>query len=316
VTDCVVNCAAINIAVGDDGTTKLGAGVGIENKPGSAVGDYDDCQTAPGYYLRVKTTDSKNLGSAKIQRAPANYYAPGGQVISGNTVFADGPEDIDFEEDATNSLVSLCPFAGTSAAGSNALADCTPDCSTTNTNSNAIAFHGFCVCDVGAYALNMLQDSTNGAAAAGACTLCSETFTAAGAGVTTTGIGSTADTACTTAPGYIINYPATNSVTKSLITVVKAPAGHYAVGGTTLLATATSSNIPQKASVCPANTNSVEGSAFCTCNDGHIPALGGGCQPFDVSVTATAAAAVAESAGASTPIAVALAAAAAVPLLL
>jgi len=265
------------------------------------------CKVNAGYYI-----SSAEAGAtlATISLAPANTYAPGGQAAN-----------------AAAAAPTACPFAGTSPAGSSAQADCTPDCSTTNPDSNAIAYGGGCYCDVGAYNTNGVPTAAaGGEAAANGCTKCSTTFAAAGAGVTTSGYGGAAETDCETAPGYIITYPATLDITavqKSQLTVEQAPAGYYATGGTSIIddidgdTNDDDSTYPEKASVCPTNSNSVAGSAFCTCDAGYVPAMGGidACQPFDVSVTATATVA-AESAGASTPIAVALAAAAAVPLLL
>lgn len=47
------NCAGVNAAMADnDGTSPLGAGVGIVSIVGSVLNDLRDCETAPGYYLR------------------------------------------------------------------------------------------------------------------------------------------------------------------------------------------------------------------------------------------------------------------------
>jgi hypothetical protein len=318
VTKCTPDCSSLTVAVSDtDGTTALGAGVGIQNIVGATTGKLGDCETAPGFYLRVAATNADTPGSLEIQKAPANYYAPGHQnVVDGNEHDV-GPDGTMEEDSNTPKSVTACPFAGTTvAAGSTARTDCTPDCSTTNSDSGAVASSGTCYCSAGTYGTPADASSVAVGAAKTGCTKCSVTFSSATAAGITSALGSTVKDNCKTAPGYLID--SLPGVPEDKVTVLQAPAGSYAAGGSSLYDTSGPSTLGgETATACPANSNSIAGSAFCTCDDGYIPAMGGlaECQPFDFSVAATAAA-VAESAGASTPIAVALAAAAAVPLLL
>jgi len=290
-------------SVGTTATLCEGVKTGFAGSPGSGT-DATITGCASGYYISnpADTAGSANTnanGLACTEVQAGKYYTT---ATLGLTVSS--PES-----------PNACPYAGTSAAGSTAITDCTPDCSTTNQNSGAEALAGTCVCSAGTYSSGTVgsgkpDDASNSDAAAAqdGCTKCSTTFSGATAAGITSARSSTDKTACETAPGYIITSAV--GAADGSITVAKAAAGKYAAGGTSLVTAnaATSGTAAETASTCAANTYSAAGAASCTaCPTGQTSAAG---------ASACAASPTADSAGASTPIAVALAAAAAVPLLL
>jgi hypothetical protein len=91
----------------------------------SSVGSSElaDCYLDGGYYLSYPPLQG-------YARSRKNYYTPGGSSVSSE------------EADETP---KECPYAGTSAVGSDAIADCTPKCGT----GTAVASSGTCVCKAG-----------------------------------------------------------------------------------------------------------------------------------------------------------------------
>jgi len=97
-------------------------------KSTSAIGSdsIDDCKVAGGFYLSVASPSAALSG--RIAKSGVNFYAPGGRSISNTTA----------------ETSSSCTYAGTSALGSDALADCSPSCGTV-----AVASSGTCACKAG-----------------------------------------------------------------------------------------------------------------------------------------------------------------------
>jgi hypothetical protein len=309
---------ATDIWDGTAGALATATGAGVTKCPDNTNSDegsdaIDDCKVNAGYYISVAGTSG---GAGTVTKVPANHFAVGGVAVdttTGTNIWNGAAGSL---ASATGAGVYKCPYAGTSAAGSSAQSDCTPDCSTTNADSGAEALGtGTCVCSVGTYQTSgMPTAASGGEAAANGCIKCSTTFSSATAAGITSGLSSTVKGDCVTQRGYIMTSPA--GTPDALITVAPAPAGTYQPSMIVLSGNGYTHTFPAP---CHANSNSVAGAAGCTCNDGYVPALGGvGCQPAPDAAAAspTAASPTADSAGASTPIAVALAAAAAVPLLL
>ena len=132
----IEQAAANHYAIGGtavDGTADVAAAPGTAGKvyftcpvkTNSAVGSsvVTDCYLDPGYYL-------SNPDLLAYARSLRNFYTPGGSSYS------------DEEEAETP---KACPYAGTSAVGSDAIADCTPKCGT----GTAVASSGTCVCKAG-----------------------------------------------------------------------------------------------------------------------------------------------------------------------
>jgi len=116
---------------------------------------------ASGYYIATvanfaaKSSNSDASGLVCTQ-VPANKYF---------TTTTTTPLEV-----TTAEVPTACPFSGTSAAGSTAVTQCTPDCVTTNSNSGAVANAGTCQCAANYYGTPV---DTNGAtvlaASAGCC---------------------------------------------------------------------------------------------------------------------------------------------------
>jgi hypothetical protein len=299
---------------GTAGALAAATGAGVTKCPdnsNSPAGSnrLSQCVTDAGYYLKV---GSDTATSVVIKQAPANWYSQGGADVTNDDKDTNvDPANLASANSNSVNDIQACPFAGTSAAGSSARTDCTPDCITTNSDSGAVALAGTCFCPAGTYSSTNGQPTpaSGGEAAANGCTKCSDTYSSADATMITSAFASNH---CVVKAGYIIT--SGGAAAAAAITVAPAPAGTFQRTATPLSGNGAEDTVPE---TCPANSNSVAGSAFCTCDDGYIPALGGeGCQPFANAASAAAGSQAAESAGASTPIAVALAAAAAVPLLL
>jgi len=320
---------------------------GVVQSPGSVndgSADFSICETAPGYYLRHRANAPTAAAGMDIQKAPEGWYAPGGEdVTTGNVLDLIARWELITTDAGTtaydNAQLFLCPFGGSSAAGSSALTDCTPDCS-----DAAFAVDGStgnCQCAAGYYgtADGTTTDGTGcnacpfgGSSAAGSSALtdCAPVCTAAAFDVD----GSTGNCHC--AAGY---YGTADGTTTDGTGCDACP-----FGGTTL--TAGSSALTDCAPDCATtNTNSgaVANGGTCECAANYYgspldaggvttAAASTGCTACSAGTTSTAGTTAssgctgasptaasptaADSAGASTPIAVALAAAAAVPLLL
>jgi len=263
---------------------------GVVQSPGSVndgSADFSICETAPGYYLRHRANAPTAAAGMDIQKAPEGWYAPGGEdVTTGNVLDLIARWELITTDAGTtaydNAQLFLCPFGGSSAAGSSALTDCTPDCS-----DAAFAVDGStgnCQCAAGYY--GTADGTTTDGTGCNACPFGGTTLTA----------GSSALTDC--APDCATTN--TNSGAVANGGTCECAANYYGspldAGGVTTAAASTG------CTACSAGTTSTAGttaSSGCT-----------GASPTAASPTA------ADSAGASTPIAVALAAAAAVPLLL
>jgi len=110
---------------------------GVVQSPGSVndgSADFSICETAPGYYLRHRANAPTAAAGMDIQKAPEGWYAPGGEdVTTGNVLDLIARWELITTDAGTtaydNAQLFLCPFGGSSAAGSSALTDCTPDCS-------------------------------------------------------------------------------------------------------------------------------------------------------------------------------------------
>jgi len=202
VTMCIPDCSSLTVAKDSDGTTPLSAGDGIQLVFPPSTGKLDDCETAPGYYLKVKATDADTAGSLEIHKAPANFYAPGQQNVVHGTAYPMSASANMVADTSPNALVSACPFGGVSDAGSSAVTDCTPDCSETNTNSGAVA-DGFDTCQCAANYYGSPEDATGGtsAAASAGCTACP-------AGGTSTA-GTASSSGCTAPPPTTAASPTT-----------------------------------------------------------------------------------------------------------
>jgi len=194
VTMCIPDCSSLTVAKDSDGTTPLSAGDGIQLVTSPSTGKLDDCETAPGYYLKVKATDADTTGALEIHKTPANFYAPGQQNIVHGTAYPMPASANMVADTSPNALVIACPFGGVSDAASSAVTDCDPDCSETNTNSGAVA-DGFGTCQCAAnYYGSFPVDATGGtsAAASTGCTACP-------AGGTSTA-GTASSSGCTAPP--------------------------------------------------------------------------------------------------------------------
>jgi len=77
------------------------------------------CTVKAGFYIATKSTSSSDVTGLVISTSTANYYAVGGESASQQG------------SSAVTATRLLCPHVGTSAAGSDALADCTPSCGAT-----------------------------------------------------------------------------------------------------------------------------------------------------------------------------------------
>jgi len=148
----------------------------------------DDCVTKAGYYISDAGL-SGDIYDATTALAPVGTYVAGGKAVKGS-VFDD-----------TSFLPVDCPFGGSSAAGSSALTDCTPDCDLTDVNSGAVASGGTCQCAAGYYGVPTDTNAATLAAAITGCTSCARgttstagTTTVSGCTASTTVSGCTAST--------------------------------------------------------------------------------------------------------------------------
>jgi hypothetical protein len=132
-----------------------------------------------------------------------------------------------------------CPFAGTSAAASTAITSCSStDCGTgldTEVHSNT------CRCVAGAYGSPTDASGLALGTATGGCTLCSATFSAANAGITSAA-GSTSILGCVTSPGYVIS-TARGTNAASTVHTALALANKYAPGGEVLFSAERSTGV-------------------------------------------------------------------------
>ena len=221
------------------------------------------CLTMPGYYLKVG--HATTAATVVIKQVSAGFYSVGNVAVTNtaatHVINADAVTHL-LLAPAVSSGVTACPFGGTSAAGSNHQTDCTPDCATTHSDSNAVAYQGTCVCGLGSYGTITASNYPVGSRA---CTKCDVTLEAPLDGsLSTPETGATAVGSCVTAPGYVVTHLGT---TQDLARTAKTPANTYAAGADDLV-TGTVNNFVN----CPAFSVSAEGSSKytdCKCVAGY-----------------------------------------------
>ena len=204
----------------------------------SSASAADQCKCATGYAARDGTTTTGTV-SLDCTKCIAGYYLSSADGTTVNAVCTAAPankywaglKDIRSAAGTAVETPTSCPFSGTSAAGSDALADCTPDCAATDTSSNAVASGGTCYCATTKFGSPV--DSTGGTAlfattgCDGACS--SGALTAYSASVAST--NALAD--CKVILGKYLKTAsdATGSAGGSL-DIAACPADHYCSGGT------------------------------------------------------------------------------------
>jgi hypothetical protein len=209
-------------------------------KSTSAAGSdsIDDCKVAPGNYLSVASPSA--TGSGRIARSGSNVYAAGGTSIS--TTTAETP--------------TACVYGGSSAIGSDAIADCTPSCGTV-----AVAGSGTCTCKAGRTG----TPTPTTAAVTGGCTatLCavnkyvnSNVCTACAGGTTIAkdGDASGADTTCAKTKCAVNQYVSSNVCTACAAGTTNALGDDASGADTACDATKCAVNEYVKSKVCTACT--------------------------------------------------------------
>jgi len=209
-------------------------------KSTSAAGSdaIDDCKVVPGNYLSVASPSA--TGSGRIARSGSNVYAAGGTSIS--TTTAETP--------------TACVYGGSSAIGSDAIADCTPSCGTV-----AVAGSGTCTCKAGRTG----TPTPTTAAVTGGCTatLCavnkyvnSNVCTACAGGTTIAkdGDASGADTTCAKTKCAVNQYVSSNVCTACAAGTTNALGDDASGADTACDATKCAVNEYVKSKVCTACT--------------------------------------------------------------
>jgi len=246
---------------------------------------------ATTYYVRDATANTFKLASTSggtalvitndghdaqfftnVLQVPADSYGPGGAAADATVA------------STITATKKICPHAGTSAAGSDAFADCVPDCGATSVN--AVALGGTCVCKPTHYG----EPTPINAAATGGCTLCTAgkyiqtAYTAATGGAASSTDAATATTAltdCIVQPGFYIDTETTNNGVLSALSVTQVAANSYTVA---IAATTRTNAGADTSAVCPYAGTTVQAGgklSDCTpsCGSGiNTVAVGGTCR--------------------------------------
>ena len=121
--DCnVIMCQDIPLNGQIDATTGGAVQTSSANNDGSAT--FDICVTAPGHYLYSVASAATAVAGIQIEKAPANYYAPGQQNVVNGAVYNVAATANMAADSSSNALVTACPTNSNSFAGSSLLADC------------------------------------------------------------------------------------------------------------------------------------------------------------------------------------------------
>jgi len=205
----------------------------------------DDCKVSPGNYLAVASPSATSSG--RIARTGSNFYSAGGSSISATA--AETP--------------TACVYGGSSAIGSDAIADCTPSCGTI-----AVAGSGTCTCKAGRTGTPTPTTAT----VTGGCTatLCAAnnfvktnvcTACAKGTTIAKNGDASGADTACVKTKCAVNEYVKSNVCTACATGTTIAKDGDASGANTACVKTKCAVNEYVKSNVCTAcaigSTNAV-----------------------------------------------------------
>jgi len=109
-----------------NGVTDATTGGAVESSGATNTGtaDFNICETAPGYYLYSVASAATAAAGIRIEKAPANYYAPGQQNVVNGAVYNVAATANMAADSSSNALVTACPTNSNSFAGSSLLADC------------------------------------------------------------------------------------------------------------------------------------------------------------------------------------------------
>ena len=121
--DCnVIMCQDIPLNGQIDATTGGAIQTSSANNGGSAT--FDICVTAPGHYLYSVASADTAIAGIRIEKAPANYYAPGQQNVVNGAVYNVAATANMAADSSSNALVTACPTNSNSYAGASLLDDC------------------------------------------------------------------------------------------------------------------------------------------------------------------------------------------------
>ena len=122
-SDCdVILCDEIPLSSTDDTT---GGAIETTGSTNTGSADFSVCETAPGYYLHTVATAATAADGIRIEKAPAGWYAIGGEDVTAGQVEATAASSLTTMNGAAK--IMKCPTNSNSAAGSDALNDCKVD---------------------------------------------------------------------------------------------------------------------------------------------------------------------------------------------
>jgi hypothetical protein len=121
--DCnVIMCQDIPLNGQTDATT--GGAVQPSSATNDGTADFSICVTAPGHYLYSVASAATAIAGIRIEKVPANYYAPGQQNVVNGAVYNVAATANMAADSSSNALVTACPTNSNSFAGSSLLDDC------------------------------------------------------------------------------------------------------------------------------------------------------------------------------------------------